>query len=64
MLAHGISLAILVALGYSLDLGYMLLYATIPTAFLNMIASSVFYLPLRNWHLSTLPPILAEEEEP
>jgi hypothetical protein len=47
--------------GHPLEVGYLLAYVTLPTAFLNTIASVPVYLALRRLHFVGAP-VLAEEE--
>jgi rod shape-determining protein MreD len=61
IIAHLASIAILVLFGHSLEVGYLLTYVTLPTAFLNTIASVPVYLILRRLHFAGSR-ALAEEE--
>ncbi len=62
IIAHLASIALLVLFGHSLEVGYLLTYVTLPTAFLNTIVSVPVYLALRRLHFVGAP-VLAEEEE-
>jgi rod shape-determining protein MreD len=61
VVAHLASVAMLVLFGHTLEVGYLLTYVTLPTAFLNTIASVPVYLALRRLHFLGAP-ALAEEE--
>jgi rod shape-determining protein MreD len=61
VIAHLATVAMLVLFGHSLEVGYLLTYVTLPTAFLNTIASVPVYLALRRLHFVGAP-VLAEEE--
>lgn len=61
VIAHLASVAMLVFFGHPLEVGYLLAYVTLPTAFLNTIASVPVYLALRRLHFVGAP-VLAEEE--
>jgi rod shape-determining protein MreD len=52
LIAHLASVAMLVLFGHSLEVGYLLTYVTLPTAFLNTIASVPVYLVLRRLHFA------------
>jgi rod shape-determining protein MreD len=55
------SIAMLILFGHSLEVGYLLTYVTLPTAFLNTICSVPVYLVLRRLHFVGAK-ALAEEE--
>jgi rod shape-determining protein MreD len=61
IIAHLASVAMLVLFGHSLEVGYLLTYVTLPTAFLDTIASVPVYLALRRLHFAEAP-VLSEEE--
>jgi rod shape-determining protein MreD len=56
-------LALLIALGRTLDPGYSLVYVTLPTVFLNTLFAIPVYLPLRWLHRITRPPAKTAVEE-
>jgi len=62
ILAHLVMIAMLVVFGRSLEVGYLLLYVTLPTAFLNTLCSVPVYLTLRPLHRIGVP-VLAEDTE-
>jgi rod shape-determining protein MreD len=62
VIAELASAAMLVLFGHTLEVGYLLTYVTLPTAFLNTIASVPVYLLLRRLHFVGAPP-LAEEDQ-
>jgi rod shape-determining protein MreD len=62
VLAQGVMLALLALFGRSLDLGYVLAYVTLPTAFLNTLCAVPIYLGLHRLHIAGRP-VLAEENE-
>jgi rod shape-determining protein MreD len=62
VLTHLVSIALLALFGRNLDIGYLLLYVTLPTAFLNTLCAVPVYLLLRRLHLVGAP-VLAEEKE-
>ena len=61
VVAHLASIALLVLFGHSLGVGYLLTYVTLPTAFLNTIASVPMYLLLRRLHFAGARPLAREE---
>jgi rod shape-determining protein MreD len=61
IIAQLASIAMLVLFGHSLEVGYLLTYVTLPSAFLNTIASVPVYLALRRLHFVGAP-ALSEEE--
>jgi rod shape-determining protein MreD len=61
VIAHLASIAMLILFGHSLEVGYLLTYVTLPTAFLNTICSVPVYLILRRLHCIGAP-VLTEEE--
>jgi rod shape-determining protein MreD len=61
VIAHLASIAMLILFGHSLEVGYLLTYVTLPTAFLNTICSVPVYLILRRLHFIGAP-VLTEEE--
>jgi rod shape-determining protein MreD len=62
ILAHLAMVALLVVFGRTLEVGYLLLYVTLPTAFLNTLCSVPVYLALRPLHRLGVP-VLAEDTE-
>jgi rod shape-determining protein MreD len=62
VLAHLASIALLALAGRNLDIGYLLTYVTLPTAFLNTLCAVPVYLLLRRLHTFGAP-ALAEEKE-
>ena len=62
ILAHLATVALLVLFGRNLEIGYLLMYVTLPTAFLNTLASVPVYLMLRRLHRIGVP-VLAEDIE-
>jgi rod shape-determining protein MreD len=62
VLAHLVLIALLALFGRSLDVGYLLAYVTLPTAFLDTLCAVPVYLLLRRLHLVGASP-LAEEKE-
>jgi rod shape-determining protein MreD len=60
IISHLASIALLLLFGHSLEVGYLLTYVTLPTAFLNTIGSIPIYLVLRRLHLVGAP-ALSEE---
>ncbi len=62
VLTHLVTIALLALFGRTLDIGYLLMYVTLPTAFLNTICSVPAYLPLRRLHVIGVP-VIAEEKE-
>ena len=62
ILAHLTAIALLVIFGRTLEIGYLLLYVTLPTAFLNTAGAVPVYLTLRPLHRIGVP-VLAEDTE-
>jgi len=62
ILAHTAAIALLVLSGRPLDVGYLLMYVTLPTAFLNTLFAVPVYLSLRRLHTIGAS-ALAEEKE-
>ena len=62
ILTHLVLIALLVVFGRPLSIGDMLLYVTLPTAFLNTLGSVPVYLALRRMHRIGVP-VLAEDIE-
>jgi rod shape-determining protein MreD len=62
ILAQVALIGLLAVFGRTFDLGYALMYVTLPTAFLNTIFAVPVYLSLRKLHVIGAP-ILAEENE-
>jgi rod shape-determining protein MreD len=62
ILAHLSTVALLVLFGRNLEIGYLLMYVTLPTAFLNTLGSVPVYLALRRLHRIGVP-ALAEDIE-
>jgi rod shape-determining protein MreD len=62
ILSHLVIVMLLVLSGKSLEVGYLLMYVTLPSAFLNTVLSVPVYLPLRRLHRIGLP-VLAEDSE-
>ena len=61
VIAHLASIALLVLFGHTLEVGYLLTYVSLPTAFLNTIASVPVYVALRRLHFVGAS-VLTEEE--
>jgi rod shape-determining protein MreD len=61
-LTHLATIALLALFGRSLDIGYLLLYVTLPTAFLNTLCAVPVYLALRRLHVIGVPAIAEEKE--
>jgi rod shape-determining protein MreD len=62
LLAHLVTIVLLLLFGHGLDVGYLLLYVTLPTAFLNTVFAVPVYLGLRRLHRLGVP-ALAEDTE-
>jgi rod shape-determining protein MreD len=62
ILAHLTTVALLVVFGRTLEVGYLLMYVTLPTAFLNTLFSVPVYLALRPLHRIGVS-VLAEDTE-
>ncbi|MGB7537353.1 MAG: rod shape-determining protein MreD [Anaerolineales bacterium] len=62
ILAHLVTVALLVVFGRPLEVGYLLMYVTLPTAFLNTLGAVPVYLALRPLHRIGVP-VLAEDME-
>jgi rod shape-determining protein MreD len=62
ILAHLATVALLVLFGRTLEVGYLLMYVTLPTAFLNTLGAVPVYLGLRSVHRIGVP-MLAEDIE-
>jgi rod shape-determining protein MreD len=62
ILAHLAMIALLVVFGRTLEVGYLLLYVTLPTAFLNTVGAVPVYLTLRPLHRIGIP-VLTEDDE-
>jgi rod shape-determining protein MreD len=62
ILAHLAMVALLTVFGRTLEVGYLLMYVTLPTAFLNTLFSVPVYLALRPLHRIGVP-VLAEDME-
>jgi rod shape-determining protein MreD len=63
VLSHLATIALLILLGHSLDVGYVVAYVTLPTAFLSTLLAVPVYLMLRWLHRILLPPARLAEEE-
>jgi rod shape-determining protein MreD len=61
VISHLASIAMLILFGHSLEVGYLLTYVTLPTAFLNTICSVPVYLGLRRLHFIGAPALSGEE---
>jgi rod shape-determining protein MreD len=61
VLAHLALVGLLMLFGRRLDIGYVLPYVTLPTAFLNTLCAVPVYLGLRRLHVVGAP-VLAEKE--
>ncbi|MBN1438144.1 MAG: rod shape-determining protein MreD [Anaerolineales bacterium] len=62
LLAHLASIALLTLSGRGLDIGYLLMYVTLPAAFLNTLFSVPVYLALRRLHVIGAPALTEEGE--